>query len=97
MKSRLPSVLGTLFLLAVFAFGAFLLVKAEEMPAPGLILMFISGFIFLIRWKGRRGIRSIRSATESPFTGLDQARESYEYERERHRRGDFDDSQTDHR
>lgn len=97
MKSRLFSVLGTLSLIAVFGFGAFLLAKAEDMPAPGLILMLVSGVFLLNQWKGRRGIRTIHSAPGSPFTGLDQARESYEYELERHRRGDFDDAHTSNR
>lgn len=98
MKSRFSSVLVVLLLLAMFGFGVFLLMNAEEMPAPGLLLMAFSGGILLYRWFGRRPARSHNNSDDSHFDGLDQARESYDYEAERRRRGDFDmDAQASHR
>lgn len=95
MKLRPISALIALFLIAVFGFGLFLLIAAEEMPVPGLIVMLISGIVLLIHLMGRPNVRASHTSSENPFTGLDQARESHEYELERHRRGDFDvDVQT---
>lgn len=97
MKSRISAFLVVLLLLAVFGFGVFLLMKAEEMPAPGLLLMAFSGGILLYRWFGRRPALSRSNSDDGHFDGLDQARESYEYEAERRRRGDFDvDAHANH-
>lgn len=90
MKPRLASVLVALLLIAVFGFGLFLLVAAEDMPAPGLILMAVSGGIILYRLFGHSG-RSMTSADDDDsFVGSEQARESYDYDVERRRRGEFD-------
>lgn len=101
MKSRLLSVLGTLFLIAVFGFGAFLFVAAEEVPAPGVILMGVSGALLLRRFFGRGrgpGRQAASQHSESPFTGSRQALDSYDYDMERRRRGDSDvDPQTSDR
>jgi hypothetical protein len=92
MKSRFSSVLVVLLLLAVFGLGVFLLVIAEEMPAPGLILMALSGGAFLFRLFARGGARSaVGSSARNPFAGSAQASESYDYDMERRRRGEFDD------
>lgn len=90
MKHRLASVLIALLLIAVFGLGVFLLVAAEETPAPGLILMAVSGGILVYRWVGRRGPPQANSDDESPFAALEQARESYDYDQERRRRDEFD-------
>jgi hypothetical protein len=87
MKFRVSSILLVLLLLTVFGLGVFLLMTAEETPAPGLLLMAFSGGALIYRWLGRRAARS-SSADDSHFEGLDQARESYDYEAERRRRGD---------
>lgn len=90
MKPRLASVLVTLLLIAVFGLGVFLLIAADEMPAPGLILMAGSGGIILYRWFGRHGHSMTSSDDEGPFVASEQARESYDYDMERRRRGEFD-------
>lgn len=85
MKSRLASLLLTALLLAVFGFGIFLLLVAEDTPAPGLILMLISGALMLSRF-ARRGARSTSSDDDGRFDGIKRAHESLDYDRERDRR-----------
>lgn len=85
MKSRLASALFTALLIALFGFGVFLLVVAEDMPAPGLLLMTISGVLILSRFL-RRKVRNTAYDDDGRFDGIKQAHESLDYERERERR-----------
>lgn len=91
MKSRLASALVTAFLIALFGFGVFLLVVAEDMPAPGLLLMTISGVLVLSRLLSRRNTaNALRSPSKSAFSDSAQALRSYDEDFERRQRGDFD-------
>lgn len=91
MKSRLASALVTAFLIALFGFGVFLLVVAEDMPAPGLLLMTISGVLVLSRLLSRRNTaNALRSPRKSAFSDSAQALKSYDEDFERRQRGDFD-------
>lgn len=85
MKSRLASALVTALLIALFGFGVFLLVVAEDTPAPGLLLMTISGVLILSRFF-RRKVRNTAYDDDGRFDGIKQAHESLDYERERERR-----------
>lgn len=97
MKVRLFGIFVTLLLIAAFGFGVFLLVVAKETPAPGLILMLISGWVLLQRRHRTTASRPADStATDDAFAGIEQARESYEYDMERRRRGDFDTDTDTH-
>lgn len=89
MSSRIATWLVTLFVLLTLALGVFLLVYAEDMPAPGLILTLGSGAVLLYRLFGRSAGQ--KSADEDDaFIMAEQNRESYQYEVERRRRGEFD-------
>lgn len=69
----------------------FLLVVAKETPAPGLILMSIAGLVFLgRRYRSATPRSTDDSSTDAACNGIEQALESYEYDMERRRRGDFD-------
>jgi hypothetical protein len=85
------SVILRLLLTVVFGLGVFLSVVADEMPAPGLLLILIS-VIFAIRfWFRRPGV--LRSVEQSAFDVTEIDRQSYELEAERRRKGDSDSTQ----
>lgn len=89
MSSRIATWLVTLFGLLALALGVFLLVYAEDMPAPGLILTLGSGAVLLYRLFGRSSGRT-RADEDDAFVMAEQNRDSYQYEVERRRRGEFD-------
>ena len=89
MGARLAAWSITLFLLGLLVLGFVLLRYAEEMPAPGLLLITIAGGALLYRFWGPRRSKSQGDADEA-FAAADESRESYQYEVERRRRGEFD-------
>lgn len=87
MKPRLASVLIALLLIAVFGFGLFLLIAAEDMPAPGLILCTLAVAIALIRFLPRfRRARRADVASELEEHRLHSLAEDHA----RRLRGEFD-------
>ena len=89
MSARITGFLFFSVLAVVFGLGAFLLIAADEMPAPGLILMGVSVAFLIARFRGRAGRRDTVDS-EVAFEGSQQARDSYQYDVERRQRGEFD-------
>ena len=82
MNTRVKALLFALTLTLVFGLGVFLLVVADEMPAPGLILMAISVVVAVGRWGAGR---SDSGSPSSAFDAMERDRESYEHDAERRR------------
>lgn len=89
MSARINSFLFFIVLAVVFGLGAFLFIAADEMPAPGLILMGVSVAFLIARYRGRAGRRDTVDS-DGAFEGSRQARDSYQYDVERRQRGEFD-------
>lgn len=91
MKVRFSTIVFILCLLVAFGLGAFLLIVADGMPTPGLILLGISAFA-LARHLARRGrdVPSGDPGEDVRFRATQRERESYEQELERRRRGESD-------
>lgn len=93
MASRTAARLVTLFLVGVLVLGLLLVRYAEDMPAPGALLVALSVAALLYRFVGRHRL-TVADDLDSAFAGSQAARESSEYDAERRRRGDFDASET---
>lgn len=89
MSARITGFLFFTVLAGVFGLGAFLLIAADQMPAPGLILMGVSVALLVARLNGRASRRDPVDS-DGAFKGSEQARDSYQYDIERRQRGEFD-------
>jgi hypothetical protein len=89
MSSRIAAWLVTLFVLSALALGVFLLIYAKDTPAPGLILTLGSAAVLLYRLFGRNSGQK-GADEDDAFIVAEQNRDSYQYEVERRRRGEFD-------
>jgi hypothetical protein len=94
MASRMAARLVTLILVGVLVFGLLLVRYAQDMPAPGALLIAVSVAALLYRFMGQRRPTGA-DHEDTAFAGSDSARESSEYDAERRRRGDSDASETD--
>ena len=93
MSARITGFLFFTVLAVVFGLGAFLLIAADQMPAPGLILMGVSIALLVARLTGRSGRRDPVDSNGA-FEGSEQARDSYQYDVERRQRGEIDAHQS---
>jgi len=93
MSARTTGFLFFTVLAVVFGLGAFLLIAADQMPAPGLILMGVSIALVVARLTGRAGRRDTVDSNGA-FKGSEQAQDSYQYDVERRQRGEFDAHQS---
>lgn len=89
MSARITGFLFFIVLAVVFGLGAFLVIAADEMPAPGLILMGVSIALLIARLTRRAGRRN-QVDSNGAFEGSERARDSYQYDVERRQRGEFD-------
>lgn len=90
MSARITGFLFFIVLAVVFGLGAFLVIAAHQMPAPGLILMGVSIALLIARLTGRRAGRRDPVDSNGAFEGSERARDSYQYDVERRQRGEFD-------
>lgn len=91
MKARLGTVVFLSILSAAFGFAVFLLVAADETPAPGLILMGVCG-VALARYLTRNRPRTPEAADPHDIfpSANERDREIFEQELERRRRDESD-------
>lgn len=91
MNTRFAGILFFTILAVVFGLGVFLLIAADEMPAPGLILMAVSGTLLIRRLFSRNThVKHAQVDEDGPFEAAERARESFQYDVERRQRGEFD-------
>lgn len=81
-------ILFALILAVVFGLGVFLAISADEMPAPGLLLIGIAVIVAAVDWHKRKSRRLSTRRSHDPFEATERDRETYEIEAERRRRGD---------
>lgn len=87
MKSRSAAVLLALLLIGVFGLGVFLLVAADDMPAPGLILCAVAAAFGLICFLPL----TRRTRRPDPASELEEHRlRSLAEDQARRLRGEFD-------
>ena len=90
MKVRFSAIVFVVLVVIAFGLGVFLLVAAEETPAPGLILVGLSSAVLIGYVIRSRRSGTSTTTTNSPWTAIDQDRQSYEEDVERRRRDEPD-------
>ena len=98
MRIRLREIIFILICLGMLAFGAILLIKADQQPVPGLLL--IAGSVVALIWhymgNTHRTAASLSSEEASLLSDEDEKgpierdREIYEQQAERRRSGESD-------
>lgn len=91
MKVRLSEIVFILICLVMLVLGAILLIKADETPAPGILMVGAALIALIWRYRRDRGPTRVVSTTDEDETSPGKwDMEIYEQEAERRRRGESD-------